>query len=112
MSSEHDFKSIDDNKLIVIRKALKIIKDYPEHWRKFKNNSYEKNAFALQTKSSTFRDRILEQLVEEPPHTMGEFNMAIMGQRGIMQSEKMLDYFYYRAIMFGKFHDSIGRKPK
>ena len=110
MSDEHDFKSMDDRKLKVVRECLRAIKSYPEHWRKFKHRSYENNAFALQTKSVTFRDKILEQLIDNPPMSMGEFNMSIMGERGIMASDRMLDFFYYRSIMFLKYDKEIGLK--
>ena len=109
-NDEHDYRTVDDKKLRIVRECLRAIKNYPEHWRKFKDRSYDKNAFALQTKSSTFRDRILEQLVDYPPMSMGEFNMQIMGERGIMSSDRLLDFFYYRSIMFLKYDKEIGLK--
>jgi hypothetical protein len=108
MRQEYDFRT---TMLEKIRKRAKLVTERPDVWHEFKIASFKRSRFAMAAKSIQERDELLEMCIKDNAFKgIVTYESYIMGKWGLMRSDELLKWFFFRLMKYENFVNERGRK--
>jgi hypothetical protein len=108
MQQEYDYRT---TWLEQIRKRAKLITSNPKLWHEFKTMSFKRSKFAMSAKSVQERDQLLELCIQNNAFVgIVQYEGYLMGVWGLMRTDELLRWFYFRLQKYENFVRERGRK--